>query len=194
MLQRANQYVIAEALVAEKCKDQKHPQAESSQGRPPALSRKRIERTEQAIPGSQRPTQLYLDRDLPPDPGERDSQSPHLMRTQGHDHGHYYCFHRDYGHDTKECYDLKNQIEGLIRWGHLDQFIRKLRELFLHPKGLVERQIDVIVGGPTAGGDNSLVRLRPTQKSKRDPKNGRSYIPVFQIRMEKMKEVKRPPL
>ncbi|RRT79230.1 hypothetical protein B296_00004767 [Ensete ventricosum] len=26
------------------------------------------------------------------------------------------------------------------------------------------------------------------------PSHGRSYIPVFQIRMEKMKEVKRPPL
>ncbi|RWW67153.1 hypothetical protein BHE74_00025418 [Ensete ventricosum] len=28
----------------------------------------------------------------------------------------------------------------------------------------------------------------------RKPTVGRSYIPVFQIRMEKMKEVKRPPL
>ena len=27
-----------------------------------------------------------------------------------------YCrFHRDHGHDTKDCYDLKQQIEAFIR-------------------------------------------------------------------------------
>ena len=27
----------------------------------------------------------------------------------------YCCFHRDYGHDIADCYDLKQQIEALIR-------------------------------------------------------------------------------
>ena len=27
----------------------------------------------------------------------------------------YYCFHRDHGHDTAECYDLKQQIKALIK-------------------------------------------------------------------------------
>ena len=35
-----------------------------------------------------------------------------------------YCrFHRDHGHDTDECFDLKQQIENLIRQGKLRNFI-----------------------------------------------------------------------
>ena len=31
----------------------------------------------------------------------------------------YYRFHRDHGHNTDECFDLKQQIENLIRHGKL---------------------------------------------------------------------------
>ena len=31
----------------------------------------------------------------------------------------YYRFHRDHSHDTTDCYDLKQQIEALIRQGKL---------------------------------------------------------------------------
>ena len=37
-----------------------------------------------------------------------------------------YChFHRDHGHDTAICYDLKQQIETLIRQGKLQRFVSK---------------------------------------------------------------------
>ncbi|RWW69657.1 hypothetical protein BHE74_00022730 [Ensete ventricosum] len=50
MLQRANQYVTTEALVAEKREDQRHPWAEHSRDLPLGLPRKRTERAPQAVP------------------------------------------------------------------------------------------------------------------------------------------------
>ena len=39
-----------------------------------------------------------------------------------------YClFHRDHGHDTADCYDLKQQIEVFIREGKLQKFASKER-------------------------------------------------------------------
>ena len=39
-----------------------------------------------------------------------------------------YCrFHRDHGHDTSDCYDLKQQIEAFIRQGKLQKFVNKER-------------------------------------------------------------------
>ncbi|KAL5839629.1 hypothetical protein ACOSQ4_012237 [Xanthoceras sorbifolium] len=35
-----------------------------------------------------------------------------------------YCrFHRDHGHDTSKCFQLKDHIENLIRDGHLKEFV-----------------------------------------------------------------------
>ena len=39
-----------------------------------------------------------------------------------------YCrFHQDHEHDTANCYDLKQQIEALIRQGKLQRFVSRER-------------------------------------------------------------------
>ena len=65
-----------------------------------------------------------------------------------------YCrFHKDYGHDTDECFGLKQQIENLIRQGKLRNFLGqdhkneklkgKLKEFSRSPLG----EIRVIIRG-----------------------------------------------
>ena len=69
-----------------------------------------------------------------------------------------YCrFHRDHGHDTDECFDLKQQVENLIRQGKLKSFLgRDHKDEKL--KGKVEEssrpplgEIRVIIGGSSTG-------------------------------------------
>ena len=48
----------------------------------------------------------------------------------------YCCFHRDHGHDTADCYDLKQQIEALIRQGKLQKFVSRERKR-IRPKSRV---------------------------------------------------------
>ena len=37
----------------------------------------------------------------------------------------YCCFHCNHGHDTSDCYNLKQQIEALIRQRKLQRFVGK---------------------------------------------------------------------
>ena len=80
----------------------------------------------------------------------------------------YYRFHRDHGHDTADCYDLKQQIEALIKEGKLQKFVSKertdtnLQELALqqendHPRPPIE-DIRMIVGGTATTGSSKKAR------------------------------------
>ena len=40
-----------------------------------------------------------------------------------HNKNKYCRFHRDHRHDTNKCYDLKQQIENLIKQGKLRNFL-----------------------------------------------------------------------
>ncbi|RRT33234.1 hypothetical protein B296_00052830 [Ensete ventricosum] len=96
-------------------------------------------------------------------------KAPNPMKShpERRDKRRYCRFHKEYGHETEECRDLQYQIEDLIRCGHLRWYIldqsslpdgRPPRDSSPRPKGPVEKQIDIIFGGPASGGDNSSAR------------------------------------
>ena len=65
----------------------------------------------------------------------------------------YYCFHRDHEHDIDECYDLKQQVENLIRQGKLRNFLgrdhkdQKLNGNIKEPSRPLLGEIRIIIGG-----------------------------------------------
>nr|XP_023874191.1 uncharacterized protein LOC111986741 [Quercus suber] len=79
-----------------------------------------------------------------------------------------YRFHRDHGHDTANCYDLKQQIEALIRQGKLQKFISKERADPLPQEQAPRRDnecprqplgdIRMIIGGAAANGLSKRAR------------------------------------
>ena len=51
---------------------------------------------------------------------------PKMQGSRDKRNSNLYClYHRDIGHETEDCNDLKREIENLIRQGHLKQFIRR---------------------------------------------------------------------
>ncbi|XP_059669002.1 uncharacterized protein LOC132314119 [Cornus florida] len=94
-----------------------------------------------------------------------------------------YCwFHRDYGHNTDDCLDLKSQIESLIRRGKLHGYaavdrekgtgqpIRENKENnpLRHPLG----EIRVISGGLTGGGKSSSARKAHIRRARGQQEQG----------------------
>ena len=69
----------------------------------------------------------------------------------------YCCFHKDHGHDTNECFDLKQQIENLIRQEKLRNFLgrdhkdEKLKAKVEESLRPLLGEIRVIIGGTSTG-------------------------------------------
>ena len=85
----------------------------------------------------------------------------------------YYRFHKDHGHYTDECCDLKEQIEELIQQGKLQKFIKRDQQPrsriddkphddskddgWDHPKQVIG-EIRMIIGGPVSGGSYKFLK------------------------------------
>ena len=109
----------------------------------------------------------------------------------------YWCFHRNHGHDTSDCYNLKQQIEALIKQAKLQWFVEKERDRENPPKGLEPnrqteekprvslRKIHVIVEGITMAGSSKKARktylwmMQSMQITSHLPKLARVYGPTI---------------
>ena len=59
--------------------------------------------------------------------GQNMLKKPEPLKTPfGRKNKNKYCrYHRDYGHDTEDCFELKEEIEALIRRGQLRHFVAR---------------------------------------------------------------------
>ncbi|XP_058103347.1 uncharacterized protein LOC131246898 [Magnolia sinica] len=107
--------------------------------------------------------------------GQRLLNWPVCMKTnaENRDKSKYCRFHRDYGHNTSDCVDLKDEIETLIHNGHLCQYIKekKLGRKEERLSKTVEEpaEIRTIYGGSSSGGD--LNRARKSHLQSLDPEH-----------------------
>ena len=72
-----------------------------------------------------RPLNIPLDQVLMQIKDDPSLKWPEKMKGDPDKHNkNKYChFHKDHEHDTDECYDLKQQVENLIRQGKLRHFV-----------------------------------------------------------------------
>ncbi|XP_021630739.1 uncharacterized protein LOC110628402 [Manihot esculenta] len=117
-------------------------------------------------------------------------QWPKPMRAEAsqRDPDKYCQYHRTHGHDTNDCYQLINEIERLIKRGHLRNFVKKSKGerpqqnlVAERPRRLGARQVN----DGSSGTINIIVGGTGGRMSKRGKKRGideeRSSSDVLQV-------------
>ncbi|XP_065050275.1 uncharacterized protein LOC135680323 [Musa acuminata AAA Group] len=174
MLQRASLFIAVETWMAGKREEHKKVKSEPPRQQQPAASRRKLDRPDPRPPlpalNSSR-TEIFLH-----EKGKGLLKDPHPMRNPRElaDRSRYCRFHRQHGHDTEQCYELKRQIEELILRGHHGRYLRPNKEQSPCPEGPVEQHIDVIAGGPASGGGSmsgrkAYARAAPDEASGHEP-------------------------
>ncbi|XP_064955645.1 uncharacterized protein LOC103986523 [Musa acuminata AAA Group] len=176
MLQRASQFIAAETWMVGRREEHRKVKSEPPRHQQPTTSRRKLDRPDPRPPlpalNSSR-TEIFLH-----ERGKGLLRDPHPMKNPRElaDRSKYYRFHRQHGHDTEQCYELKRQIEELILRGHLGQYLRPSKELSPRPEGPVERHIDVIAGGPASGG-SSMSGRKAYARTAPDEASGHEHEP-----------------
>ncbi|XP_022883099.1 uncharacterized protein LOC111399839 [Olea europaea var. sylvestris] len=85
---------------------------------------------------------------------------PMLTSSSKRNQSKYYHFHKDHGHDTEECVQLKEEIEHLLRRGLLAKYVKNDRgkqrlEGLPPPRAGV---INIIIGGVAPSDDSNSAR------------------------------------
>ncbi|XP_012836530.1 PREDICTED: uncharacterized protein LOC105957147 [Erythranthe guttata] len=112
---------------------------------------------------------------------ERIAKHPKLRWPRGHSEpprgtavASGYChFHNDYGHETNECFTLRDELERLVRLGALSEYVmeesskgrrdseKRRRDEEDEVEPIIKRGfISMIIGGPTDGDSNRARRYR----------------------------------
>nr|XP_023900876.1 uncharacterized protein LOC112012715 [Quercus suber] len=109
----------------------------------------------------------------------------------------------DHGHDTDECYDLKQQIENLIRQGKLRHFVgrdhkdEKLKAKMEEPSRPPLGEIRVIIGGTSTGQSakakkSYLKAVQNVQLSGRPPRTKETDEPAITFTDEEAEMIHHP--
>ena len=119
----------------------------------------------------------------------------------------YYRFHHDHGHDSSNCYDLKQQIEALIKQGKLQRFVSKekmdppqekvAQRENKHPRPPIEGRRMIVRGTVTSGSSKKarktyLRMVQNVQMTGFVPKMARINNPIIEFSEEDAQRLHHP--
>ncbi|XP_022158669.1 uncharacterized protein LOC111025131 [Momordica charantia] len=110
-------------------------------------------------------------------------KAPSTKRSKGQ----YCLFHRDHVHATQDCFDLKEEVEGLIQSGYLKEYLEdsKATQNGESDKSPA-REIRTIIGGPIEreSGRKRKAGLREAMASREQNEVYHAYITDRSVTIE----------
>ena len=112
---------------------------------------------------------------------------PRKMKTPNRkrDNSKFCRYHKDHGHETNDCWKLKEEIEKLIQRGQLRQYVDKNKPATQEPKGKgkdLANEIFMIEGGSSFSGDSNRSRKAHIRRAQLPS----TEVDVFSFRPAKM--------
>ncbi|XP_043724097.1 uncharacterized protein LOC122671071 [Telopea speciosissima] len=134
LLERCNEFsnmvdVLQARKVSEGKTEKKRPMSDDRKDDKRPKTNCRAERIDQARSPDYTPLNTSCKEILMQIQGEGYIRRPRSMQARSSQNPNKYCqFHKDIGNDIEDCYQLKREIEELIKAGHLKWYIKGSRE------------------------------------------------------------------